>query len=154
MEQRNIWLASLIAGVFLAVPAFASVPAVFSHVSAYKVDKGGHVEPIHGAVVRGEKVEYRATYTNLSHGSVHDLPATLSVPDGLYLVKAKNSPSPSVSLDGRAFHKLVLKGSQRSASGTRPVDNEGAHCRFIRWNVPDLPPGRTQVVYAVFRVGK
>ncbi len=65
----------------------------------------GHVERVHGAIVNGEKIEYRATYTNLSHSSVHNLPATLVVPKGLFLLKAKRAAV--VSRDGRAFHNLA-----------------------------------------------
>lgn len=154
MKQRNFWLAGILAGTSLITGAFASVPAVASHVSAYKVDKDGHVEHVHGAAIRGEKIEYRLTYTNLSHRSIRNLPATLTVPDGLFLVTAKSAPSPSASLDGREFHKLALAGSEFSASGVAVAAERNAHYRALRWNVSYLAPGRTQVVYAVFRVGK
>lgn len=146
MNQRKAGLAALLASACLATTAFASAPAVVSHVSAYKVDKSGHVEQIHGNVVRGEKVEYRATYTNLSHAFVRDLPATLIVPKGLFLVKAKGAAA--VSFDGREFYRLAMTGSTPAAPETKTP------YRYIRWNVPYLAPGRTQVVYAVFRVEK
>lgn len=154
MKQRNIWLAGVLAGTGLAAAAFASVPAVTSHLAAYKIDKDGHVERVHGGAVRGEKIEYRLTYTNLSHRSIRNLPATLAVPAGLFLVQAKSAPSPSASLDGREFHKLALTGSDLSASGAPVAAEKNAHYRALRWNVSYLAPGRTQVVYAVFRVGK
>lgn len=154
MKQRNIWLAGILAASGLVTGAFASVPAVTSHVSAYKVDKDGHIERIHGAAVRGEKIEYRVTYTNLSHRSIRNLPATLTVPGGLILVEAKNAPSPSASLDGRKFRKLALIGAEFSTAGAPVAAERNAHYRALRWNVSYLAPGRTQVVYAVFRVAK
>lgn len=154
MKRRNIWLASVVAAAALIGCAFASVPAVASHVSAYKVDKDGHVERVHGAAVRGEKIEYRVTYTNLSHKSIRNLPATLTVPGGLLLVEAKSAPSPSASLDGRKFRKLTLTGSEFSGSGAPVAAEKNAHYRALRWNVSYLAPGRTQVIYAVFRVGR
>lgn len=152
MKQRKIWLAGILASTCLATSAFASVPTVLSHVSAYKVDKDGHVEQVHGAVTRGDTIEYRVTYTNLSHGSIRNLPATLTVPNGLFLVKAKRTPS--VSVDGRAFHKLELTGSAFARAGAPVASEKATAYRFLRWNVSYLAPGRTEVVYAVFRVGK
>lgn len=154
MKQRNIWLAGILAGAGLVTAAFASAPAVTSHLSAYKIDKSGRVERIHGNAVRGEKIEYRLTYTNLSHRSIRNLPATLTVPDGLFLVQAKSAPSPSASLDGRKFHKLALTGSDLATSGAPVAAEKNTHYRVLRWNVSYLAPGRTQVVYAVFRVGR
>jgi len=146
--------AGMIAGVCAATCALASTPAVMSHVSVYKIARDGHIAPLRGAPFRGEKIEYRATYTNLSHGSVNNLHATLRVPTGLFLIKALNSPVPSTSIDGLRFHRLVLRSTGAASVGYPVVFEHGRSYHFLRWNISHLTPGMTRVVYAVFTVGR
>lgn len=144
----------IITGVFAASAAFAATPGVMSHVSVYTIARDGHIEPLLGAPHRGQKVEYRVTYTNLSHSLVNNLHATLRIPSGLILVKTLNSPRPSASMDDLRFHRLVLRSTGAAATGYPAVFEPRHSYRVLRWNLPYLTPGMTRVVYAVFTVGR
>lgn len=154
VKLRSMLPAAAIAGIFAVTSAFAATPAVMSHVSVYTIARDGHLVPLRGTPYRGEKIEYRVTYTNLSHGTVNNLHATLRVPTGLFLVKALDFPVPSTSVDGLRFHRLVLRSTGAASYGQPVVFEHGQSYRFLRWKLSYLTPGRTRVVYAVFTVGR
>lgn len=146
-------------GIFMVVStiplaaAHAAPNAIRSHLSAYLVEQGGHLAPIHGMVRRGQEIEYIATYANDSRVPISGLRATLPIPSGLRLVSATERPTPKASADGKHYAPLPLMRTVRRHGTTRRVRVPLANYRDLRWNLGTLTAGQRRSVSAIFRVG-
>lgn len=102
----------------------------------------------------GDVLEYVVTYSNNSAGVVRDLKALLPVSEGLEYV-AKSAVPPAVEVatkEGVRGGKFAKEPLMRSVTGTDgvahlepvPVSDYSA----LRWNAPELQPGKSFTVRA------
>lgn len=102
----------------------------------------------------GEVIEYRATYRNDSPNAIHELIATLPIPNGVEYLPATAAPANvQASLDGRHYASLPLTRIVRDANG-REVKREVplAEYRSLRWTVGGLDAKQSRTVSARVRV--
>lgn len=97
----------------------------------------------------GDIVEYKAVYTNETKGAVRQLLATLPIPapNMEYLPNSSYPPNPEASVDGKTYAPVPLKREVVAADGSRrselvPV----ADYRFLRWQIGELPAGKSITV--------
>ena len=134
---------AVVAGVKKSAP-------IAVHLQQFKVgkdDKGATKFDEATAVLPGEVIEYRATYSN--HGATA-LPvvATLPIPEGLEYVKesakAKNNLAHTVAQKDAQFSYEPLVQRVSTASGTtlsQPIPY--ASYRYVRWDLGRLSPGNS-----------
>ena len=98
----------------------------------------------------GEVIEYRATYKNVSNGSVRNLVATLPIPKGTeYQAKTANPVSGvEASIDNITFATVPLMDS------TKKQEISPKLYRALRWKVSTLKANEAIVVSARVKVGQ
>jgi len=140
--------AFLIAGVLLFAGTFAcAAGGLTATLRAFKVAAdaaGQHLVPIERALP-GDIIEYQVTYTNHGAESVHDVLATLPVPQGgMHYVANSAAPAQVLaSLDGKNFAPAPLTRTV-VRDGREQVENVPvSEYRFLRWKLAVLPPGRS-----------
>ena len=98
----------------------------------------------------GEILEYRATYKNVSNGSVRNLVATLPIPKGTeYQAKTANPVSGvEASIDSVTFAAVPLMDS------TKKQEISPKLYRALRWKVSTLKANEAIVVSARVKVSQ
>ena len=102
----------------------------------------------------GDLLEYRVRYVNKGTTVANNLVVTLPIPRGLEFSNLTDSPRASLaSLDGQAFEAVPIKRSIRQADGKEISQNVPlAQYRALRWQVDQLPAGKTVAFSARARV--
>jgi uncharacterized repeat protein (TIGR01451 family) len=101
----------------VALPLLAEVTV---QLTAYKVVKNAGKETLSAAdkMMPGETVEYKAVYKNTNKSAVHDVKASLPIPQGMQFVPNTAVPAaPMASTDGVKFSKLPLMKQVKGADG-------------------------------------
>ena len=102
----------------------------------------------------GDVIEYDAVYQNNSNAAVHNLLATVPVPNGLAFSPDSVKPAGALaSVDGKNFEPIPLLRTVTKADGTRekqPVPL--SEYRSLRWSISELAPGASVTVSARARV--
>jgi uncharacterized repeat protein (TIGR01451 family) len=102
----------------------------------------------------GDVLEYVAVYQNNSTHVIHQLAATLPIPDGTELVPTSILPAGALaSTDGTHFSAVPLTRKTLQADG-KLVDQPIPYreYRYLRWPSRDLPAGQSMQVGARARL--
>lgn len=92
----------------------------------------------------GETIQYQATYNNVSQHAVHDLQATLPIPEETeYLPGTAKPAGVMASIDGKSYAPVPLHKKVLLANGeSKEVEIPASQYRDLRWTVGDLKPGQ------------
>jgi uncharacterized repeat protein (TIGR01451 family) len=153
--SRTLATALLAMAMFAPAAAHASDP-VHVALSAQRVTtQNGHETFAPADKARpGEVIEYRATYRNDSPKPIHELIATLPIPNGVEYLSATAAPAGvQASTDGRHYAAVPLMRTARDANG-REVQREVplAEYRSLRWTIGGLDAKQSRTVAARVRV--
>ena len=93
----------------------------------------------------GDTIQYEAVYRNDGKGAAKSVAATVPIPNGLSLVDKSAKPGAELaSLDGKNFEAVPLLREVKNEAGKvekKPVPL--SEYRALRWNLPELAPGKT-----------
>ena len=147
--KRMMILVVLVCSAMVALPLLAEVTV---QLTAYKVVKNAGKETLSAAdkMMPGETVEYKAVYKNTNKSAVHDVKASLPIPQGMQFVPNTAVPAaPMASTDGVKFSKLPLMKQVKGADGKmheEPVPY--SEYRSLRWDLGEIPAGGSKTVSA------
>ncbi|MGI4938710.1 MAG: hypothetical protein ACRYF5_18480 [Janthinobacterium lividum] len=105
----------------------------------------------------GDTVQYQVLYANEGKAAVHQLLATLPIPapNMEYLPGSSSPPNPEASIDGKTFGAMPLKREVVASDGSRRWESVPvADYRFLRWQVGELPAGKSFTVSARMKLTK
>lgn len=147
--KRMMILVVLVCSAMVALPLLAEVTV---QLTAYKVVKNAGKETLTAAdkMMPGETVEYKAVYKNTNKSAVHDVKASLPIPQGMQFVPKTAVPAaPMASTDGVNFSQLPLMKQVKGADGKmheEPVPY--SEYRSLRWDLGEIPAGGSKTVSA------
>jgi uncharacterized repeat protein (TIGR01451 family) len=136
--------------LLLGTTIFAQAPDVRVELAAKKVVTTEGRESLVPAdkAKPGDIIQYEAVYRNDGKAAAKNVAATVPVPAGLALIEKSDKPSAELaSLDGKNFSAVPLMRDVKNQAGVvekKPVPL--AEYRAVRWNLPELAPGKTATV--------
>jgi uncharacterized repeat protein (TIGR01451 family) len=101
----------------------------------------------------GETLEYQATFTNVSSGSLKQILAVIPVPSNTEFVAGSETTGAQVSVDGVKYEAQPVKRKKRTANGAEVEEVVSTkEYRALRWSVAELNAGQSVSYKARVRV--
>ena len=103
----------------------------------------------------GDTIEYTAVYRNVGRSTAKKLEATLPIPAGSmgYVPGSASPQAVRASVDGKTFASPPLMRTVTLPDGTRELrEVPASEYRFLRWDLGELPSGKSTSVKARMRV--